>query len=325
MELVPGLPVTEYCDAKQLTLRERLELFLPVCQAIQHAHQKGIIHRDIKPSNVLVTEYEQQAVPKVIDFGVAKAINQPLAERAELTGFGQVVGTVEYMSPEQAKLNELDIDTRSDVYALGVLLYELLTGLTPFDKVHLRSAAWNEVLRIIREDDPPTPSTRLSSSDALPSMAAIRRMEPRLLTGQLRRELDWVVMKAMEKDRARRYHSAAAMADDVRRYLDNEPIIARPPTAAYRLRKFAVRHAALLTALGALSCALSIGLVAATWQAFRATRAERFAERQLGLAEGRYQIAWEAVDTFLNHVAQDEQLKSAPLQRPNPVAATIAI
>jgi len=242
MDLVKGVPITQFCDARKLNLRERLELFVPVCQAIQHAHQKGIIHRDIKPNNVLVALYDDRPVPKVIDFGVAKATGQPLTEQSVHTGFGTVVGTPEYMSPEQATFNNLDIDTRSDLYSLGVLLYELLTGTTPMDKKSLGKAALIEVLRIVREVEAPRPSARLSTMDTLPSIAANRSTEPSMLSRLLKRELDWVVLKAMEKDRARRYGSPSELADDIRRYLHHEPVVARPASTSYRLRKYVRRH-----------------------------------------------------------------------------------
>src|SRR5262245_45582701 len=239
MELVHGVPITQYCDDQRLTPRQRLELFVPVCQAIQHAHQKGIIHRDIKPSNVMVTLYDGQPVPKVIDFGVAKATEQKLTERTLFTQYGTMVGTLEYMSPEQAETSALGVDTRSDIYSLGVLLYELLTGSTPLSSKRIKDAAYAEILRLIKEEEAPKPSTRLSDSgEALASISAQRHMEPAKLTKLVRGELDWIVMKALEKDRNRRYDTASAFAHDVQRYLNDEPVLACSPTVAYRLCKF---------------------------------------------------------------------------------------
>ena len=261
MELVRGMPITEYCDQAQLDIRGRLELFMTVCQAVQHAHQKGIIHRDIKPSNVLVTLHDGQPVVKVIDFGVAKAVNQQLTERTIYTAFTELIGTPLYMSPEQAELSGLDVDTRSDVYSLGVLLYELLTGHTPFDRDTLAKAGLDEMRRMIREDEPPRPSHRISTlkADAGSHVSQRRGIDQRQLTRALRGELDWIVMKALEKDRNRRYESASAFAADIERYLNDEPVTAGPPTLRYRLRKFVGRHRTTVAAVSVI-CVLSLFL-----------------------------------------------------------------
>jgi WD40 repeat protein/serine/threonine protein kinase len=250
MELVKGIPITDYCDQARLHTRERLELFIQVCHAVQHAHQKGVIHRDLKPSNVLVTLHDDKPVPKVIDFGIAKAAGQQLTERTLFTHQAQMLGTPLYMSPEQAQISGLDVDTRSDVYSLGVLLYELLTGTTPFDKQRLREAAYDEMRRIIREEEPPKPSTRLSHmSEKITTVSADRHTDPKHLSQLVHGELDWIVMKALEKDRARRYETANGFGQDVERFLHHEPVQACPPSTWYRCRKFARRNrAALVTA-----------------------------------------------------------------------------
>jgi serine/threonine protein kinase/tetratricopeptide (TPR) repeat protein len=278
MELVKGVPITGYCDACKLTPQERLELFVPVCAAIQHAHHKGIIHRDIKPSNVLIALYDDKPVVKVIDFGVAKATGGTLTERTIDTAFGAVVGTPEYMSPEQATFNNLDIDTRSDVYALGVLLYELLTGSPPFSKKELEEKGLLEMLRVVREEEPLRPSSRLSTAEALPSLSANRGTEPKQLTRLLRHELDWIVMKALEKDRTRRYETANGFAADVNRYLAGEPVLAHPPSTAYRLKKFVRRHRARVVAANLVLLALVAGMIGTTLALVQA-------KEQKGLAE----------------------------------------
>jgi WD40 repeat protein/serine/threonine protein kinase len=282
MELVHGVPITKYCDDNHLTPRERLELFVPVCEAIQHAHQKGIIHRDVKPSNVLVTLYDGKAVPKVIDFGVAKATEHKLTARTLFTHHGTLVGTLEYMSPEQAEMSALGVDTRSDVYSLGVLLYELLTGSTPLSHKRVREAAYPEVVRMIKEEDPPRPSTRLSDSgEALTSISAQRRMEPAKLTRLVRGELDWIVMKCLEKERANRYESASALAADVRRYSNDEPVQACPPSALYRFRKFARRNKAALVTAAAVAVAVVLAVAGLATSNLLIGREQRATERAL--------------------------------------------
>jgi serine/threonine protein kinase/WD40 repeat protein len=268
MELVKGIPITRYCDENKLATKERLTLFIQVCQAIQHAHQKGIIHRDIKPSNILVADHDGVPVPKVIDFGIAKATtDQPLTDKTLYTAIEQFIGTPAYMSPEQAKLSGLDIDTRSDIYSLGVLLYELLTGRTPFDPKRLIEGGLDEIRRIIREEDPPRPSTRLSTLDAAEqtAVAARRQSEPPKLRGLIRGDLDWIVMKTLEKDRNRRYETANGLASDLQRHLKNEPVVARPPSKLYRFQKLAQRNRAVFLAGVAVVASVAIGIFALTW------------------------------------------------------------
>jgi serine/threonine protein kinase/Flp pilus assembly protein TadD len=315
MELVKGVPVTKYCDERRLAVRERLGLFIEVCHAVQHAHQKGIIHRDLKPSNVLVALYDGKAVPKVIDFGIAKAAGQKLTERTLFTEFGAVVGTLEYMSPEQAELNQLDVDTRSDVYSLGVLLYELLTGTTPLERERLKDVPFLEVLRVIREEEPPTPSNRLSTTQELPGIAANRGLEPKKLSGLVRGELDWIVMKALEKDRNRRYESASALAADVQRYLADEPVQACPPSRWYRFRKFARRNKAVLATAVGLGMALVFTVAVLAFSNVWVTR-ERD-QKDAALTRSRHSLdgALQAVDRMLTRVSEN-RLAQVPYVEP---------
>jgi serine/threonine protein kinase len=313
MELVRGVPITRYCDEQQLTPRQRLGLFLAVCGAIQHAHQKGIIHRDLKPTNILVAVCDGQPVAKVIDFGVAKALGERLTERTLVTGLCGIVGTLEYMSPEQAEFNARDIDTRADIYSLGVVLYELLTGTTPLTRERLQQEPTSAVLRAIREEEPPKPSLRLSAlKKSLTTISAQRRLEPALLTRMLRGELDWIVMKALDKDRGRRYATANALARDIERYLQDEPVEACPPSAWYRARKFAGKNRKLLGAVTAFALLLAAGIIVSTWLAVRATRAEQTASdnairaREALAAESRRrQQTREALDMLSSQVIEE--------------------
>jgi serine/threonine protein kinase len=323
MELVPGVSITEYCDKNSLSTRDRLALFLQVCGAVQHAHQKGIIHRDIKPSNVMVTHHDGRPVPKVIDFGIAKATNQKLTEKTLFTRYAHIIGTPAYMSPEQAELSDLDVDTRSDIYSLGVLLYELLTGTTPFGEEELRKAGYVEMQRVIREQEPIKPSTKLSTlGETVTDIAQRRNSTPDLLRKAVRGDLDWIVMKAMEKDRSRRYETASGLAEDIRRHLESEPVCARGPSTTYRLRKFLRRHRS--QALGALALvvvAVAVGVVLSLWSRDRLQlmEAEGFSHRGiLSQAREQYakadrQAALETIQPILQseHVGPEAQLLQA--------------
>jgi serine/threonine protein kinase len=334
MELVHGVPITEYCDQCQLTTRERLELFISVCEAVQHAHQKGVIHRDIKPTNVLVAIQDGKAAPKIIDFGVAKATGQRLTEHTLLTGFVQMIGTPMYMSPEQAELSQLGVDTRTDIYSLGVLLYELLTGTTPYEKERLRQAAFDEFRRIVREEEPPPPSRRLTTlaADMASTVAQRRHTEPQRLIGNIRGELDWIVMKCLEKERNRRYETASGLALDLKHYLADEPVHACPPSARYRLHKFARRNRVAIMTASLVAAALIVGSVASLLWAMRAIEAESLAEGRLkaeleahrvaddarSKAEASFHKARQAVDDMYTQVAErwlSQQPQMQPLQR----------
>jgi tetratricopeptide (TPR) repeat protein len=308
MELVKGVMITDFCDEKQSSVRERLELFLRVCHAVQHAHQKGIIHRDIKPSNVLVTLHDGVPVPKVIDFGIVKAMGQQLTEKTLFTNFAQLIGTPLYMSPEQAELSGLDVDTRSDIYSLGVLLYELLTGTTPFDKDRLKTAGYDEMRRIIREEEPPKPSTRMSTlGQAGTTFSTQRKSDPKRLSQLFRGELDWIVMKALEKDRNRRYESAHSLAMDIERYLHDEPVHACPPSTWYRFRKMARRYRAALTTASLLLLVLLAGVGISTWEAIRAkAKGEE--------AEANFRKACQAVDDQFTLISQSKLFEAPGFQ-----------
>ncbi|MFN0125072.1 MAG: serine/threonine-protein kinase [Verrucomicrobiales bacterium] len=311
MELVRGTRITEYCDHHQLTTRERLDLFIKVCHAIQHAHQKGIIHRDLKPSKILVTVNDGAPVPKVIDFGIAKATQGELTDKTLYTQFQQLIGTPAYISPEQAEMSSLDIDTRADIYSLGVLLYELLVGQTPFDANEMMQGGIDALRRIIREKEPTRPSTKLNTlpGDARTTASKRRQTDAGKLVHQLKGDLDWIVMKCLEKDRARRYETANGLAKDIERHLANEPVVARPPSMAYKMQKVWQRNKLVLSAAAAVALALMVGIGVSTWQMIRATRAEREQSRLRERAETEQRQAQDAraSEALLRQQAQAQE------------------
>lgn len=326
MELVRGIPVAEYCDREHLPTEARLDLFESVCRALQHAHQKGVIHRDIKPSNVLITMHDGVPVAKVIDFGIAKAIDQELTERTLFTEFRQMIGTPAYMSPEQAEMSGLDIDTRADIYSLGVLLYELLTGTTPFDVNSLLQVGYEEMLRTIREDEPPKPSTRISTlgKDAQ-SVAERQRTDVRGLGIKLRGDLDWIAMKCLEKDRRRRYQTANALAEDVRRHRYREPVAAGPPSRVYRLRKFVQRHRKSAVAIAILFCTLVIGVTGSTSGMVWAQREEARVRAQSMRASTALQKVTERNIPLMPVAAVDSAVNAPAISREVDVLAATAV
>jgi serine/threonine protein kinase/tetratricopeptide (TPR) repeat protein len=304
MDYVPGQAITEYCDKNRLTTDERLQLFMQVCDAVQHAHQKGIIHRDLKPGNVLVEYRDGKAVPKVIDFGIAKATSSALTGITLYTEHGQMIGTPEYVSPEQAETSGIDVDTRTDIYSLGVLLYELLTGTLPFDPKELRTAGYAAMQQIIRDQDPPKPSTKLTKSGTqIATIAKHRRTEPRALARQIRGEMDWIILKAMEKDRSRRYETAAALSMDIARYLRDDPVSAGPPTATYRVGKFVKRHIIGLAAGAAIAAALLVGLGLAVYGLYSARQQRDAAEVARADAERESRRSQQINDYLLRMLA----------------------